>query len=70
MTVWSVTQKSKEDRECFYCHKPGHVIDDCSVLRWKQQGSVTKIVGFVKAVGVDSAEHDGKLDSSRFCWKG
>ncbi len=36
------------------------------MLKRKQQGSVTKSVGFVKAidVDVDSAERDGRLDSS------
>ncbi len=62
----SVTLKSKEDRECFYCHKFGHLIADCSMLKRKQQGSVKKSVGFVKAidVDVDSAERDGRLDFS------
>ncbi|XP_067230426.1 uncharacterized protein [Chanodichthys erythropterus] len=56
--------KSKEDRECFYCHKSGHLIADCSVLKRKQQGSVTKSVGFVKAVDVANVERDGRPDSS------
>lgn len=34
------------------------------MLKRKQQGSVNKIVGFVKAVDVDNVEWDGKLDSS------
>ncbi len=49
-----VAPKSREDRECFYCHKTGHLIADCSMLKRKQQSSVTKSVGFVKAVEVDS----------------
>lgn len=39
----------REDRECFYCHKQGHVIADCLTLKRKQQ-SQPKSVGFVKAV--------------------
>lgn len=40
--------RTKEDRECFYCHKRGHVIADCLVLKRKQ--SQTKSVGFIKTV--------------------
>ncbi len=59
-----VAPKSREDRECFYCHKFGHLIADCSVLKRKQQSSVTKSVGFVKAVEVDNTERGGRLDPS------
>ncbi|XP_038154159.1 uncharacterized protein LOC119791876 [Cyprinodon tularosa] len=40
----------KESRECFYCHKPGHVIADCLALKRKtqQNSQQTKGVGFVK----------------------
>ncbi len=41
--------RTREDRECFYCHKQGHVIADCLTLKRKQQ-SQPKSVGFVKAV--------------------
>jgi len=37
--------RTREDRECFYCHKQGHVIADCLSLKRKQQ---PKSVGFVK----------------------
>ncbi len=59
-----VAPKSREDRECFYCHKSGHLIADCSMLKRKQQSSVTKSVGFVKAVEVDNVERVGGLDPS------
>ncbi len=59
-----VAPKSREDRECFYCHKTGHLIADCSMLKRKQQSSVTKSVGFVKAVEVDNVERVGGLDPS------
>ncbi|XDV36854.1 hypothetical protein PO909_006570 [Leuciscus waleckii] len=39
---------NKEERECFYCHKKGHVIADCLALKRKQQPQ-PKGVGFVKA---------------------
>ncbi|KAI2660033.1 Gag-Pol polyprotein [Labeo rohita] len=42
---------SKELRECFYCHKTGHVIADCLTLKRKQQ---PKPVGFVKTVPMRS----------------
>lgn len=28
--------RNKEDRECFYCHKKGHIIADCLALKRKQ----------------------------------
>ena len=28
---------TQEDRECFYCHKRGHVVADCLALKQKQQ---------------------------------
>ncbi len=40
--------RNKEERECFYCHKKGHVIADCLALKRKQQPQ-PKSVGFVKA---------------------
>ncbi|XP_023180999.1 uncharacterized protein LOC111605866 [Xiphophorus maculatus] len=44
------TTVPKESRECFYCHKPGHVIADCLALKRKNQSNSTqtKGVGFVK----------------------
>ncbi len=50
--------KAKEDRECFYCHKSGHLIADCLMLKRKQQGSTTKSVGFVKTVDAEKLESD------------
>ncbi|XP_019206813.1 uncharacterized protein LOC109196820 [Oreochromis niloticus] len=49
---------SKESRECFYCHKPGHVIADCLALKRKTVNSQQpKGVAFVKA-----ASHPEVLD--------
>uniref|UniRef100_A0AAV2KT16 CCHC-type domain-containing protein n=1 Tax=Knipowitschia caucasica TaxID=637954 RepID=A0AAV2KT16_KNICA len=31
----------KEQRECFYCHKPGHVISNCLALKRKSNYSAT-----------------------------
>lgn len=51
------SQTLKNDRECFYCHKHGHVIADCLVLKRKQQQQ-PKSVGFVHAV---QDGHDGSF---------
>ncbi len=40
--------KVREERECFYCHKTGHVIADCLALRRKQQTNAPKSVAFVR----------------------
>ncbi|KAL3992385.1 DnaJ-like proiein [Sarotherodon galilaeus] len=41
---------SRENRECFYCHKTGHVIADCLALKRKTSNAQQpKGVGFVKA---------------------
>ncbi len=42
-------EKPKEMRECFYCHKKGHVIAECLSLKRKQQAQ-TKEVAFVNTV--------------------
>ncbi|KAI2660984.1 Retrovirus-related Pol polyprotein [Labeo rohita] len=39
--------RPRENRECYYCHKFGHVVADCLALKRKQQPE-TKSVGFVK----------------------
>jgi len=41
---------SKEKKDCFYCHKFGHLIADCPVLLRKQQFRDPKSVAFVKTV--------------------
>ena len=32
-----LTSSKREERECFYCHKPGHVIANCLTLKRKEQ---------------------------------
>lgn len=47
----------KEKRECYYCHKIGHVIADCLMLKKKQQTSFSaQPVGLIKTIpaSVDS----------------
>lgn len=56
--------QNKETRECFYCHKMGHLISDCLMLRRKtqaQQGQL-KPVTFVKTVPKAVLEKDA-IDS-------
>ncbi|XP_067261173.1 uncharacterized protein [Chanodichthys erythropterus] len=54
--------KPKEDRECFYCHKSGHLIADCIVLKRKQQSNTSKSVAFVKPVDIVNCKFGGELD--------
>ncbi len=57
-------EKPKEMRECFYCHKKGHVIAECLSLKRKQHAQ-TKEVAFVNTVS-QSAHFDQtkyKVDS-------
>ncbi len=60
----SNSTKIREDRECFYCRKSGHVIADCLALKPKQQGTGTKNIAFVKTVDIIDAESCEKLDAS------
>lgn len=41
---------NKDERECFYCHKAGHVIADCLTLKRKEQ--MSKNVPQLKGVGL------------------
>ncbi len=52
LSAWikPVTSQSKEVRDCFYCHKHGHLIADCLVLRRKQQAQNPKSVALLKTV--------------------
>lgn len=53
----TVSKAVREQRECFYCHKTGHVIANCLVLKRKADSSAsqTKGVGLIKmdSVGPD-----------------
>ncbi len=42
----------KEERECFYCHKPGHVIANCLTLKRKEQSHSAPPVRHPKGVGL------------------
>lgn len=61
----------RSDRECFYCHKKGHVISDCFSLKRRQQVSPgpqkPKGMGLIKGVsppeaGMSQPEEDGPDD--------
>ncbi len=58
----STGTKVREERECFYCHKTGHVIADCLALKRKQQTNPPKSVGFVKTVDMIENENHDKID--------
>ncbi len=46
-------EQPREKRECFYCHKVGHVIVDCGMLRKKQQNSSgVQSVGLIKTLSI------------------
>lgn len=45
-----------EERDCFYCHKKGHVVVDCLRLK-RKQNSQAKPVGFVKTCKQTVAVH-------------
>ncbi len=46
-------EQPRERRECFYCHKTGHVIPDCMVLNRKHNSTVkTQPVGLIKTPSV------------------
>ncbi len=45
-----VMSQSKEVRDCFYCHKHGHLIADCPELRRKQQAQNPNSVALLKTV--------------------
>ena len=60
----------KEDRECFYCHKPGHLISNCLALKRKQQvspsASQPKGVSLIKAEPRISAAPDSENPDACF----
>ncbi|XP_043962798.1 uncharacterized protein LOC122825436 isoform X2 [Gambusia affinis] len=55
----------REVRECFYCHKKGHVIADCLSLKSKALTTQTKGVGLLKNVlhsSNQTAKNENELD--------
>lgn len=62
------TRSKPEERECFYCHKPGHVIANCLVLKKKEQpslpsGQKPKGIGLIKSETYAVSGVDETLDS-------
>lgn len=65
----------KEDKECFYCHKTGHVIANCLALKQKEQNSSPakpKGVGVTRSKSpvLEKVELDCTPDLNPFCWMG
>lgn len=48
--VKSRVEQARERCECFYCHKFGHVIADCLVLKKRNKVQTSKLIVFVKTV--------------------
>lgn len=44
-----------ENRECFYCHEPGHLIAVCPALKKKEQSKTTKTPSLVALIHTKSA---------------
>lgn len=53
VTTKNKVEQSRERRECFYCHKTGHVIADCMILK-RKNNSTAKMqpVGLIKTASV------------------
>uniref|UniRef100_A0AAQ4NYV1 Gypsy retrotransposon integrase-like protein 1 n=1 Tax=Gasterosteus aculeatus aculeatus TaxID=481459 RepID=A0AAQ4NYV1_GASAC len=50
------TVPRKEDRECFYCHRKGHLIADCLLLKNKKSPPLSrKSVGLTQSVSIQQA---------------
>ncbi len=58
----SIGTKGREERQCFYCHKSGHVIADCFTLKRKQQINPPKNVAFVRTVDEIEKENHDEID--------
>ena len=63
LNVYNVT---REERECFYCHQPGHVIANCVALKHTQlqtqNMSPPKGIGLIKSTIPASDTDDGEID--------
>lgn len=47
--------KSERPKKCFYCHKMGHLIAECDVLKRKQPVPKPKGVGLIKTIHVQNS---------------
>lgn len=67
----SSSPTNKEIRECFYCHKIGHLISECLVLKRKNQQGQMKPAAFVKTLSeLDSSENEIDAGFKPFLMKG
>lgn len=54
------TFASKTERECFYCHKLGHVVVECPALKRKNQSP--KGVGLIKTIHAERGDQSEEVD--------
>ena len=47
---FSINPRADKPKQCFYCHKPGHLIADCEALKHKKPMSKPKGVALIKSV--------------------
>ena len=62
--VYNVTRK---ERECFYCHQPGHVIANCVALKRKEQPqnmSLPKGIGLITHTRAQASKSDSDVSLS------
>ena len=58
--------RTKETCECFYCHKPGHMVADCLTLKRKQDG---KNANLLKPVSLVKTVYEKSLDKVEACYQ-
>lgn len=51
-----ISSSKREERECFYCHKPGHVIANCLTLKRKEQQQPSPSAPQPKGIGLNKNE--------------
>lgn len=68
----------RDQRECFYCHKRGHILVDCLLLKRKQASGQTPLqpkgVGLIRTVSSPSVDilrslHSSSCDNPDPCFK-
>lgn len=62
--LWLCKLRSSEteERECLYCHKPEHVIENCLTLKQKEQRQPSQSVLQPKCMGLMNAEPSTNTD--------
>ena len=60
---------AKSEKQCFFCHRPGHLVADCITLKRKQQAAASrqpKGVGLIKTVSPSGQPTDQKVPDACF----